>query len=139
MKREHAYKLRDLLHKAAVSLSDEDALDGIELFPVWMPDTHYAKEGEQAIRVRDPENNLLYKLIPKTHDSQSDWPPHLVPAIWTRVDDPAEEWPEWHQPDGAHDAYTADAKVSHNGKRWINTYGDGNIWEPGVYGWEVVA
>ena len=55
------------------------------------------------------------------------------------MDNPAEEWPEWQQPQGAHDAYAAGRKVSHNGKHWINTYGDGNIWEPGVFGWEEVT
>lgn len=36
------------------------------------------------------------------------------------------------------DAYNNGAKVSHNGFHWINTYGDGNSWEPGVYGWDLV-
>ena len=132
---ERARALRPLIEKAAVSLPDEDALEAVELFPAWKPDTHY----EAHIRVRDPEDGLLYRLIPDTHDSQADWPPHLVPAIWRRVDDPGEEWPEWQQPQGAHDAYAAGRKVSHNGKHWINTYGDGNIWEPGVFGWEEVT
>lgn len=48
----------------------------------------------------------------------------------------SEEWPAWTEPSGAHDAYPAGAKVSHNGKNWINIYGDGNVWEPGVYGWQ---
>ena len=30
MKREHAFKLRELLHKASASLTDEDALEGID-------------------------------------------------------------------------------------------------------------
>ena len=39
----------------------------------------------------------------------------------------------------AHDAYNAGDKVSHGGKHWISDQ-DGNVWEPGVYGWtEVVA
>lgn len=48
--------------------------------------------------------------------------------------DPAQEWPEWIQPTGAHNAYAKGAKVSHNGKRWISDV-DANTWEPGVYGW----
>ena len=32
------------------------------------------------------------------------------------------------------DAYAAWDKVSHNGKNWKSTC-DGNVWEPGVYGW----
>ena len=55
-------------------------------------------------------------------------------SLWSITSDPAEEWPEWSQPLGAHDAYAAGAKVSHNGKHWTSDL-DGNVWEPGVYGW----
>ena len=44
MKREHAYKLREMMHKAAVSLGDGDALEAVELFPAWKPDTAYAAD-----------------------------------------------------------------------------------------------
>ena len=134
MTREHAYKLREILHKASASLSDEDALSAVEFFPIWKANTHYTK----PIRVRDPEDGFLYRLIPDVHDSQEDWSPRLVPAIWTRVDEPEEEWPEWRQPLGAEDAYPAGSKVSHNGHHWINSFGNGNVWEPGVYGWDIV-
>ena len=129
MTRERLYKIRDMMWKASASLGDEDAIDAVELFPLWEADHDYVK----GDRIR--WGGLLYKLIPETHHSQADWAPDLTPAIWVRVDDPAEEWPEWRQPTGAHDAYPANAKVSHNGKHWINTYGDGNSWEPGVCGW----
>ena len=132
-----ARQLRPMIEKAAISLPDSDALEAVELFPSWAVDTDYWK-GDRA---RDPVDGLLYKLIVETpeghpHHSQSDWPPRLVPAIWVRVDNPAEEWPEWQQPTGAQDSYPANAKVSHDGKHWINIYGDGNVWEPGVYGWD---
>lgn len=52
----------------------------------------------------------------------------------TRIADPAQEWPEWIQPTGAHNAYAKGAKVTHAGKRWISDV-DANTWEPGVYGW----
>lgn len=32
------------------------------------------------------------------------------------------------------EAYSKGAKVSHNGKKWTSD-SDGNVWEPGVYGW----
>lgn len=48
------------------------------------------------------------------------------------------KYPEWVQPTGAHDAYEKDYKVSHNGKKWINTI-DANVWEPGIYGWTEVT
>ena len=134
--RAKALKLREMIEKAAVSLSDDDALEAVELFPKWEADTDYW----QGDRRRDPVDGLLYKLIVETpeghpHHSQSDWPPRLVPAIWVRVDNPAEEWPEWRQPLGSTDAYRLGAKVSHNGKHWISGY-DNNTWEPGVFGWD---
>ncbi|MGI6151600.1 MAG: chitinase, partial [Christensenellales bacterium] len=58
-------------------------------------------------------------------------------SLWVAVADPAIEWPEWVQPSGSHDAYEKGAKVTHNGKRWTSS-ADGNVWEPGVYGWEEV-
>ena len=42
MTREHAYKLREMLHKASASLPDEDALEAVELFPLWGINTEYA-------------------------------------------------------------------------------------------------
>lgn len=50
-------------------------------------------------------------------------------------DAPEDGYPEWVAPTGAHDAYDAGAIVTHNGQTWENTHGDGNVWEPGVYGW----
>lgn len=128
MTRKKARNLRARIEQASVSLPDEDALEAVELFPPWKPDTDYTK----GQRVR--EDGLLYRLIPETHHSQSEWPPHMVPAVWARVDDPGEEWPKWRQPTGAHDAYEKGKKVSHNGKHWISEI-DANIYEPGVYGW----
>lgn len=78
-----------------------------------------------------------------TYESTIDgnvWPPDVYPAGWKLVeDDPEpepepEETPEWVQPTGAHDAYAKDSIVMHNGKKWKSDV-DGNVWEPGVYGW----
>ena len=77
-------------------------------------------------------NGILYEVI-QAHTTQSDWTPPQVPALFKRVW--TEEWPEWVQPAGAHDAYAKGAKVTHNEKKWIST-ADANVWEPGVYGWE---
>ena len=130
---ELARKLRALIEQLSENLTDEEALEAVELFPSWDPDKDYVKGN----RVRDV--GLLYRLIPDTHHSQPDWPPHLTPAIWARVDEPSEEWPEWRQPLGSEDSYPDGAKVSHYGKHWVNIHGDGNVWEPGVYGWTEVV
>ena len=78
-------------------------------------------------------NGLLYRCV-QAHTSQATWTPEDAPSLWTRIADPAQEWPEWIQPTGAHNAYAQGARVSHNGKHWISDV-DANVWEPGVYGW----
>ena len=71
----------------------------------------------------------------------SEFPGH--PSQWTRLfvevsggtEPEPSEWPAWkpwdHQ---TASLYAKDAKVSHNGRRWIANVGN-NHWEPGVYGW----
>jgi hypothetical protein len=132
MKREHAYKLRELLHKASASLPDEDALEAVELFPLWAAGIAY--EADQRIRYEDK----LYRCV-QAHTSQEGWEPPAVPALWTEVAKPG-EIPVWKQPTGAQDAYMAGDKVHYptaNDPVYVSTV-DNNVWEPGVYGWEVV-
>ena len=125
-----ARELRKLIVKASVSLNDEDALNGVELFPPWESGKEYAV-GE---RIR--YNMVLYRCI-QAHTSQDDWTPDVTPALWVVVS--LDEWPEWVRPTGAHNAYPLGAKVSHNNKHWINTGKDGNEYEPGVWGWDEVT
>ena len=82
-------------------------------------------------------SGVLYRCV-QAHASQEGWEPDRAASLWAVTSDPAEEWPEWSQPIGAHDAYSAGEKVSHNGKHWSST-ADGNVWEPGVYGWDEVT
>lgn len=77
---------------------------------------------------------ILYEVV-QAHTTQSGWEPPNVPALFKRVW--TEEYPEWIQPTGAHDAYAKGAKVTHNGKKWIST-AESNVWEPGVYGWDEI-
>lgn len=125
--RSHAYTLRRLIELAAKSLTDADALDGVELFPRWSDSADYAVDD------RVNYDGTLYKCL-IAHTSQASWTPDVSPSLWVRVDDPTIEWPEWIQPTGATDAYPMGAKVSHNGKHWISDI-DANVYEPGVYGW----
>ena len=125
MTRGKAKLLRNLIEQLAITLDDATALTGIELFPTWGLISY-------SIGDRVQYNGTLYKCI-QAHTAQSDWTPDTTPALWTVVT--VEEWPEWVQPAGAHDAYAKDSKVTHNGKKWISSY-DANVWEPGVYGWE---
>lgn len=129
--REQAYKLRALIEKASASLTDTDAITAPELFPRFDGNAHLYAVGD---RVR--YGDLLYKCL-QSHTSQSDWTPDVAVSLWVRVDDPAEEYPEWRQPTGAQDAYAKGAKVSHNEKHWVSDV-DNNVWEPGAVGTETL-
>ena len=60
------------------------------------------------------------------------------PGVSGWHDAPLEDAPQWIAPTGSHDAYEAGAVVLHNDETWVNVHGDGNVWEPGVFGWEIV-
>ena len=121
-----------------VSLAEKGDIDEMtatehaDLFESWVTDKDYAV-GKIVTR----PNGNLYKCV-QAHRSQAGWEPEATPALWNKIGDPSEEYPEWSQPLGAHDAYELGAKVSHNGKKWTSDV-DNNVWEPGVYGWTKVT
>lgn len=131
--RAKAYALRALIEKASASLSDEDALEAVELFPAWAIGHQY----DAGERVR--YGSTLYRVV-QSHTSQADWLPDLTPALYTEVAEPG-EIPVWRQPTGAQDAYMAGDKVwypEENTTIYICT-SDYNIYAPGVFGWEIWA
>lgn len=129
MKRSKAYEIRNHIESAATLQTDESALDSKWMFPTWMTETSYAI----GDRIRYGEK--LYKCN-IAHTSQDDWRPDKPSALWSEVS--ADEWAEWHQPEGAHDAYNEGDKCAYKGKHWICT-ANGNVYPPDVYGWELVA
>ena len=132
MKREHAYKLREMMHKAAVSLTDDDALEAVELFPLWEAGTAYTT----GIRIR--YDGKLYKVL-QDHTSQADWTPDIAPSLYVEVTPPG-EIPVWRQPMGSTDAYMTGDKVHYPTKGdpvYVSTM-DNNVWAPDVLGWELV-
>ena len=135
MTRSKALALRALIEKAAVSLSDEDALGGVELFPAWTADTAYALD----VRVR--YGDKLYKCV-QAHTSQIGWEPPNVPALWTEVAKPGET-PVWKQPTGAQDAYNKGDKVwfPERNTTVYESLIDANVYSPEAYpaGWKVVS
>ena len=129
---EKARSLRPYIVKASASLDDTDALAAVELFAPWAVDTAYTAD----TRIR--YNGKLYRVV-QSHTSQSDWTPDVTPALYTEVAEPG-TIPVWKQPTGAHDAYMTGDKVHYpteDDPVWVSIV-DNNIWEPGVYGWELV-
>lgn len=125
MTRQKAQQLRKLIESLSTGMDDETALTGVELFPAWGVGIAY------AIDSRVQNHGTLYKCI-QAHTSQTDWTPGATPSLWKIVS--LEEYPDWVQPTGAHDAYSKGDKVAYNGSHWVSDV-DSNVWEPGVYGW----
>ena len=132
---EKARALRPYMEKASASLSDEDALEAVELFPSWEADTEYA--ADQRVRY----GGKLYRCV-QDHTSQTGWEPDKTPALWTEVAKPG-EIPVWRQPTGAQDAYNKGDKVHYPDKDGpvYESIVDNNVWSPEAYpaGWEEVS
>lgn len=122
--------LREAMDVAMKILTDEQALHAVAIYPLWRSDGEYQKDD----RVR--YGDVLYKCL-TPHTAQPSWTPTDAPSLWAKVvtSDTGEPLP-WQQPDNTN-PYMKGDKVTHKGKTWVSAI-DNNVWEPGVYGWEVV-
>lgn len=127
---EEAKAIIDALVTLRNSAADEQALKASALYPKWKVGTDYQKD-ERVLY-----NDILYKVL-TDHTSQDDWTPDAAPSLFAKVLIPDKNViPEWEQPESTN-PYGKGNKVTHNGKTWRSTI-DGNVWEPGVYGWEEI-
>lgn len=126
--KELARKFRKFIEEMSKNATDEEALDNIVAFPKWQIGKQYEKDD----RVR--YNEILYKVL-QAHTSSAEWTPDIAVSLYVKVSE--EEYPEWQQPQGSHDAYMSGDKVTHLEKHWISTL-DYNTYEPSVYGWDEV-
>ena len=135
MTRDQARQLRKLLEAQTDAMPDEK----IAAFPAFVEKWEPGKEYTAGKRLSHKE--LVYKTL-QTHTSQEGWEPDAAPSLFAKVLIPTDEEgqqtsiPEWEQPDSTN-PYHAGDRVTHNGKTWESLI-DGNVWEPGVYGWSVI-
>lgn len=129
---ELAQKLRPYIEKAALSLSDEDALEAINLFANWQNGVTYEKD--QRVNFK----GILYKCL-QAHTSQENWTPIAAPSLWAKVLIPDENViPEWEQPDSTN-AYMVGDKVMFEGHIYESAINN-NVWSPAAYpaGWTLI-
>ena len=129
---ELARKLRPYIEKAAMSLSEEDALEAVQLFPNWRPDAAYLVDDKVQYE------GILYKCL-QSHSAQEEWTPVAAPSLWAKVLIPDPNViPEWEQPDSTN-PYMRGDRVSFEGKTYESTI-DNNIWSPAAYpaGWQEI-
>ena len=126
---EGAKALRAAMDAAAAALTDEQALKAAAIYPLWNSSAAYAA----GDRVR--YDGVLYKCL-QAHTAQPSWTPAAAPSLWAKVlvSDTGAPLP-WEQPESTN-PYMKGDKVTHGGKTWVSAI-DNNVWEPGVYGWEV--
>lgn len=79
MKREHAYKLREMMHKAAASLDDKDASEAAELSPGYPGDGSLIKAG-----TRVNWHGALYRAEADLWATEQNDPDN-APALWEKV------------------------------------------------------
>ena len=128
------YREAELFIEALVKLrnlaTDDMSLQVPNLYPAWKPEVDYVA-GDRVLY-----NEVLYKVL-QDHTSQETWMPDVAPSLFAKVLIPDENViPEWEQPESTN-PYMKGDKVIHSGKTWASTV-DGNVWEPGVYGWEEI-
>ena len=131
MTRAEAEAIVAALVKLRESATDEQALSVPVLYPAWRSETEY-HAGDRVLH-----GGVLYKVL-QAHTSQADWTPDITPALFVAVS--LDEWPEFVQPTGAHDAYKKGDKVTFEGKHYISLI-DGNVYSPAAYlaGWQEQA
>ena len=129
---ELAQKLRPYIEKAAASLSDEDALEAVNLFPTWHSDVAYKKD-ERVLH-----DGILYKCL-QAHTSQADWTPDTAISLYAEILTGEDDKPKpWVQPDSTN-PYMKGDKVKFNGKTYESLI-DNNVWSPAGYpaGWKEI-
>ena len=120
-------KKTDDIIALAISTDPDSAA---ELIPDWAPWTGY-RIGEHLTF-----DGSIYRVV-QSHRSQHDWRPPEVPALYTlagktTTDPVGDDYPEWIQPIGGHDAYNTGDRVTFEGQIWESLM-DGNVWSPIEY------
>ena len=106
-----------------LEVDDNTALRMTEFYPEWTSGMDYSA-GYKVQR-----GGKLWRCL-QAHTSQAGWEPENTPALFVVVS--LDEWPEFVQPTGAHDAYNKGDKVTFEGKHYISLM-DGNVYSPTAY------
>lgn len=92
------------------------------------PDDSYAPLADRVKAIEEWETTIEERLSKLESGSSTD------PG---EPEEPADEWPEYVQPTGAHDAYHVGDKITYNGKHYTCAM-DNCVWPPDTYpqGWK---
>lgn len=122
-----ASAIHNQIQNLLAPLSDAQRLQNVALHDRWQPWQPYAVGA--VVR----HAGALYRCL-TAHTSEDTWFPTQAPSLWARIliPDPAVV-PVWVQPDSTN-PYSKGDRVRWDGKIWMSDI-DGNVWQPGIYGW----
>lgn len=121
---------------AALSFTDEQALEVRDLYPEYAVDHEYKKDD------RFTYNGRLFK-VNQAHTSAAQWVSGETgtESLYTCLEMAGDGYLVWTQPTGAHNAYNIGDIVHYptESDPLYKSLIDGNVWAPDVYpqGWEV--
>lgn len=121
----------------SANLTDEKAMEIADLYPEWAAMKAYPENEIVKYGVNANGETQLYKVV-QAHTSQEDWTPDTAASLYKKIGYTEEGVAIWTQPLGNTDAYMKGDIVSFENQLWESTV-DNNVWQPGVYGWEVQA
>lgn len=95
------------------------------------PDDSYAPLADRVKAIEEWETIIEERLSKLESGSSTDY---------GEPEESGDEWPEYKQPTGAHDAYHVGDKITYNGKHYTCVL-DGCVWTPDTYpqGWQEEA
>ena len=130
------YELKDILYKinkmwieSAITEEEKTELDSLARQNA-LAENSYAPLQEQIENIYNELANIKSRLDNLEQDGQEE----------PTEPEPVDEYPDYIQPTGAHDAYNTGDKITYNGKKYVCKM-DGCVWNPDTYpqGWEEVV
>lgn len=105
----NARKIRPIVERAMQSIDGNDALQAVNLYPTWAPDTDYAK----GFKVQ--HDDKLWRCN-QAHTSQTGWEPSTATAsLWEQINETHSGTIDDPIPYSGNMALTADLYYSQNG------------------------
>ena len=140
MKQRDLFTMKQVHHALelfAQSITDESTMMEIaDVYPPFAVGKAYRIGDVFRYGVNADGETQLYQVL-QAHTSAEAWNPAESPSLYKSIGITDDGMPIWTQPLGASDAYAAGDRVEHRAMIWESDV-NGNVWEPGVYGWTEV-
>lgn len=129
-----AKQIRRALEIFAEQVTDESTMMEIaDIYPGYKVGREYKIGNVFSWGVNADNETQLYQVL-QDHVSSEEWKPDEAVSLYKKIGITPSGYPIWTQPYGATDAYQKGDIVQHKNSLWQSDI-EGNVWEPGVFGW----